>query len=174
MMGKIFLTAVVMACLLCGCKSQQQPTEGQGNGNQTETTMKKEMPQGRLLSVSYNYQGMRRELFRNMELTRKDGKSVIRFEGPYGEREYEVSDSLFDQARTIIEEEKMYEYGTHYSVMMEYRILDGYSWDFSATFEGNEHIVSSGHNASPDGNGLSRIHRLLYDTCNQYFVEEEE
>ena len=174
MMGRILLTAIVTGCLLTGCKTQQQPTtEGQSNSNQAETTMKKKMPQGRLLSVGYNFQGMRMEVFRNMELTHKDGKPVVKFECPYGEREYEVEDSLFDQARTIIEEEKMYEYGNSYELEMAEMILDGYSWNFSATFEGGEKIESSGSNSSPDGNGLSKIHRLLYDTCNRFFVAEE-
>ena len=174
MMGRIFLTAVVVGCLLTGCKSHQQTTtDGQTNVNQTETTMKQKMPQGKLLSVSYNFQGMRRELFRDMELTRVDGKPVIRFEGPYGKREYAVGDSLFDKARTIIEEEKMYEYGTSYAPMIKERLLDGYSWNFSATFEGDEHIYSKGSNAEPDGDGLNKIHRLLFDTCNKFFVAEQ-
>jgi len=80
---------------------------------------------------------------------------------------YEVSDTLFDAARRIIEEERMFEYDSYYSPETDGRILDGYSWSFDARFEGDRHISSNGSHASPKGDGLSKISRLFSNAAQQ-------
>ena len=103
-MRLVFVTMVI-AGLVVGCTTHRAPSAD--DGNQTEKSnkdMKKTMPQGRLLTVSYNYQGMRMEAIRNKELTRKDGAPTIKFEYMGDERQYAVSDTLFDVARAIIDE----------------------------------------------------------------------
>lgn len=167
---------MVFSGLLAGCCTHKAPATS--DGNQTENgskNMKKTMPQGRLLSVSYNYQGMMMEAIRNKELTRKDGAPIIKFEFIGEERQFAVSDTLFDVARAIIEEEKMYNYGEHYSLgKMGYEILDGYSWSFDATFEGDVGISSGGSNSQPGGDGLNRINTLLFDTAVQSLKDAGE
>ena len=148
-MMRLILVTMVLAGLLAGCKAHRAPSTDDGDQTENENkNMKKTMPQGRLLSVSYNYQGMMMEAIRNKELTRKDGTPSIKFEFMGEERQFAVSDTLFDVARAIIEEEEMYNYRGHYSLgKMGLEVLDGYSWSFDATFEGDESISSGGSNS---------------------------
>ena len=174
MMGRIFLSAIVLGCLLTGCKSHQETTDGQSNGNQTETKMKKKMPQGQLTYVTYNFQGMAMEMVSNVELSKVDGKTQISFEYWYEERKFDAPDSLLVKARDIIEEEEMYNYSSSYKPLFNGRILDGFHWNFDAKFEGGERISSHGRNESPKGEGLHRIHALLRDAAMQALKENGE
>ena len=61
----------------------------------------------------------------------------------------------------------MYEYASSYSLQMDDRILDGYSWSFDADFEGDEHISSGGRHVSPQGDGLYKISTLLSNAARQ-------
>ena len=56
---------------------------------------------------------------------------------------------------------------------MKERILDGYSWSFSAKFEGDENISSGGSNVSPNGKGLDKIRNLLYEAAKRVAKEVE-
>ena len=78
-----------------------------------------------------------------------------------------VADSLFTAAYRIIEEERMFEYGSYYGLSpeLEKGMLDGFSWSFDAYFENGERISSSGRHVMPDGDGLRKIEKLLYDAA---------
>ena len=173
---RLALVTMVLAGLLAGCKSHKAPSTDDGELTEKgDKEMKNTMPQGRLLSVSYNYQGMMMESIRNKELTRKDGTPTIKFEFVGEERQFTVSDTLFDAARAIIEEEQMYNYRGYYSLgKMGLEVLDGYNWSFDATFEGDESISSGGSNNSPGGDGLHRIDKLLFDTAVQSLKDAGE
>ena len=131
------------------------------------------MPAGRLNEVSYSYQGMRMEVIGNPSLKRAEGgKATLSFKFFSDERSYEVSDTLLDKARDIIEEEKMYNYDSSYSLSFSERILDGYSWSFDAIFEGGERLSSHGRHVEPEGNGLNRIDSLLRAAAMPFVKEE--
>lgn len=137
-------------------------------------TLSAKMPEGRLNEVSYRYQGMRMEMVNSPSLKRfADGKALLKFRFYTDERSCEVSDTLLDRAREIIEAEEMYEYEPSYSPKFEGRILDGESWNFDATFEGGERLSSHGSNAWPKGNGLHRINQLLQDAAKPFLDEEK-
>ena len=61
----------------------------------------------------------------------------------------------------------MYEYGGSYHLPpeIEQGMLDGFNWRFDAYFENGEHISSSGRHVMPDGNGLRKMEKLLYDAA---------
>ena len=103
------------------------------------------MPQGKLLRVEYAYNGMRIPEY-------SDG----------------APDSLFTEARRIIEEERMYEYGDSYRLPaeLEASMLDGFSWHFDAYFENGVHISSHGRHVLPEGKGLHSLENLLYKAAN--------
>ena len=152
--------------LFTGCKSQN--TDGDSPNKKTKKEIK--MPQSKLLRVEYNYSGMMMEPFYNIELYRnEEGKGPqLKFETQRQEYSFEVSDTLFDAARRIIEEEKMYEYGVSYELASDIQVLDGYAWRFYARFENKEeNIDSRGHQVSPNGNGLNRMRQLLYDAAEK-------
>ncbi|MCR4604000.1 MAG: hypothetical protein K5683_10800 [Prevotella sp.] len=169
-MKRIILITLMMAGLLTACKTSRQlssqPVE------KPQATMR-QMPQGRLLHVEYDFQGMAFEQIRAIILDRTDGKPVIHFEYISDKRQYDVADSLFDQARAIIEEEQMYNYEPSYQWDTQEQVLDGYRWSFEAVFEGGQRIGSSGRNLSPDGKGLSRISTLLEQTARSLVRSEE-
>lgn len=158
--------------ILFGCKGKEKATEQQNGGDVGTIVEKKElptMPEGRLLRVTYFYQGMMMEELGNFNLHREAvGKTAVLSFRHYGDEvSCEVSDTLFDAARRIIEDEKMYEYAPSYTLNMKERILDGYSWGFDADFEGDEHIASGGSNVSPRGDGLNKIRNLLYEAARR-------
>jgi hypothetical protein len=153
-----------------GCKSTQSATPVE-TSQQTppETKPEPTMPKGRLLTVEYDYQGMAMEIISKTKLSRIDNVPKLTFMYLGEEMSCEVGDSLFDQARDIIEQERMYAYESSYSLDPSLgRILDGDRWEFYATFEGKERIYSYGRNVSPKGDGLHRISKLLRDAAKQY------
>ncbi|MBR3456349.1 MAG: hypothetical protein IKH26_13640 [Bacteroidaceae bacterium] len=160
-MKKLLLIMSLLG-LFTSCKSQET-----GDNKKEQPTM----PQGKLISLDYNYGGMRMEQFSDFSLQRKkDGTgALLKFRHYKGEVKYEVSDTLLDAAKRIIEEEKMYEYAVSYALksINGERILDGYSWHFYALFENKDAINSSGSNASPGGEGLHRISALLSAAAQQ-------
>lgn len=169
-------TILVMAIAgtIIACKSKEKvvsPDDGEVKTTVVEKE-KRTMPEGRLNRVTYSYQGMAMEPFRDFDLRRNaDGTGcMLSFKIRLEEMSYEVSDTLLDAARRIIEEERMYEYATFYSFKSDARVLDGYHWDFDAYFEGGEKILSGGRHVSPKGDGLNKIRKLLYhaaEQCNQ-------
>lgn len=162
-----------------GCKSTQSATPGETTQQTTqqtpsETKPEPTMPKGRLLSVEYDYQGMAMEMISKTKLSRIDSVPVLTFMYFGEEMRCEVGDSLFVQARDIIEQERMYAYEGSYSLDPSLGpILDGDRWEFYATFEGKERIYSHGRNVSPKGDGLHRISKLLRDAAKQYVDKQE-
>ena len=111
------------------------------------------MPQGKLLRVEYAYNGMSEFNFRHYN-------TQVSHDG--------APDSLFTEARRIIEEERMYEYGDSYHLPaeLEASMLDGFSWHFDAYFENGVHISSHGRHVLPEGKGLHSLENLLYKAAN--------
>jgi hypothetical protein len=137
--------------------------KGQENVEQPAT-----MPQGKLLRVMYDFYGMRMDEFNDFDLKRsaETGRSEFRFKHSSSEVSIDgVDDSLFTAACRIIEEERMYEYSSYYGLSPELQksMLDGFRWSFDAYFENGGRISSSGCHVMPDGEGLRRIEKLLYD-----------
>jgi hypothetical protein len=165
-MKKLLLIMSLLG-LFTACKSQNNTDGDSNNTKKVEPTM----PKGKLLGLEYNFSGMRIEQFSDFNLQRKEKghKATMKFRHYNKEVEYEVSDTLLDAAKRIIEEEKMYEYGVSYSweVPNGERILDGYYWHFYALFENKDTISSTGSNASPSGEGLHRINALLSTAAKQ-------
>jgi hypothetical protein len=157
------ITGAVLAC-----KSKEKAVEPQNGGEVTQRQAShattKTMPVGRLLRVSYSHQGMMMERFSHFDLQHTAEGNKFSFRHFSDEVSYEVSDTLFDAARRIIEEERMFEYESYYGLPpeLEQRMLDGFRWRFDACFENGERIHSSGRHVFPDGNGLQKIERLLY------------
>ena len=161
------LMAITILGMTFGCKT---PKTGDG----ADSPFSK-MPAGRLTMVSYNYQGMRMMLVSSPTVTLgEDGKTIMTFSKYTEDRSFEVSDTILDAARKIIEEEKMYNYASRYDNKFNDMILDGYSWNFSAKFDSGETIYSGGRNAQPDGDGLHRIGRLLSDAGMKCLAEAGE
>lgn len=61
----------------------------------------------------------------------------------------------------------MFEYASSYRLPreLEQGMLDGFNWHFDAYFESGERISSSGRHVMPDGKGLRRIEKLLYQAA---------
>ena len=176
-MNKKLIIAMAITSMLMGCKCKEKAAEPKNGGNETPQLTQntpKTMPEGRLLRVTYSYQGMRMEMFSNFDLQRLPEGSKLSFRHYNNEVSYEVNDTLLDAARRIIEEEHMYEYDSYYSMKMEGRILDGDRWDFDAKFEGNQRISSGGRNASPKGDGLHKISKLLNDAARRLVEADKQ
>ena len=121
--------------------------------------------------VEYNYQGMMMSPFAHIRLERKGERVVMVIRGTSGgEKEYVLNDGerLLSEALEIIEQEKMLDYASDYQIDPEYDLLDGYFWSFSARLADGRSVSSSGRNADPDGNGLSRIGKLLRDRAMKF------
>ena len=161
--------------LLTGCKAHQ-PAAGSTDipaATAAKPTAEPAMPAGRLNEVAYSYQGMQMNTIDQPRLKRTgDGKAMLTFSFYHDECSCEVSDTLLDKARDIIEAEKMYQYDASYSLMADERILDGYSWSFSAVFEGGARLSSHGRNASPKGSGLHRMEQLLLNAAMECLPKE--
>lgn len=175
-MTKKLILAMAILTALFACKGKEKAAEQQNGSNtiqqSTMNTQQKEkptMPEGRLLRVKYLFQGMMMEEFSDFDLRRQtnDTPASLSFKYRGEDVSYEVSDTLFDVARHIIEEERMYEYDSYYTLQMDGRILDGYRWEFDAWFENGKRISTGGRHVSPDGDGLRKISTLLYDAAHQ-------
>ena len=154
MIKKLFLTLGLLG-MFSVCKGQESTPV---------------MPQGKLLRVEYAYHGMRMAEFSDFDLKRSADKGDSKFSFRHYSSDVSVdgiADSLFSAAYRIIEEERMYEYGGSYHLPpeIEQGMLDGFSWRFDAYFENGEHLSSSGRHVMPDGHGLRRIEKLLYDAA---------
>ena len=129
-----------------------------------------QMPQSKLLRVSYNFGGMRMPEFGDFDLKRNADGGEVEFSFYHYRKEMkvkEVPDSVFDALRTIIEEERMYEYAKSYRLPpdIEEGMLDGFHWSFDAWFEGDEYLSSTGRHVTPDGKGLRRIEDCLSEAA---------
>lgn len=176
-MKQKLIIVMAITSMLLGCKSKEKATEQQSGGDVSTIVEKKElptMPEGRLLRVKYVFQGMRMPAFGNFDLQRTPEGSRLFFKHYDSDMSCEVSDTLFDAVRNIIEQEKMYEYDSYYSFKTDERILDGYRWEFEAWFEGDKRILSGGRHASPSGNGLQKINSLLSDAAGQVLQADKQ
>lgn len=124
----------------------------------------KKMPEGELLSVEFARSGMRagNEYEGRVE---KDSSGVITLTAmkePYGPLfEKRLSAKDLQKFRQIIEENKMYKYKDSYRPMV--RVLDGWSWSFTAVFSDGTSISSHGSNAGPSDDGLQEIRELMQE-----------
>ncbi len=119
-------------------------------------------PQCPLDKVEYRYSYMRMTPWETMRLERKNGKVVMAIKGTTTEEQEFVLDDgeqLMREALTIIEEEKMLDYGVSYEPKIQ--PLDGYAWRFSAQLSDGRKVSSRGRNAEPEGKGLGRMGTLL-------------
>lgn len=118
--------------------------------------------------VEYQYQGMMMQPVAEVRLERKNGKVVLAVRGTTtDEKEFVLNDGeqLLKEALTIINEEKMLDYGVSYEPDMQ--PLDGYAWSFAARLADGRSVSSHGHNAGPGGKGLDRIQDLLFDRARK-------
>lgn len=116
--------------------------------------------------VEYCNQGMMMTPVAQMRVERKDSNVVFVIKGTTTEeKEYVIDDGeqILKDALKIIEEEKMLEYKSSYSLKASERVLDGETWSFRAKLADGRSVSSHGSNAWPGGDGLSRIGKLLYD-----------
>ena len=116
--------------------------------------------------VEYQHQSMMMQPVAEVRLERKNGKVVLATRGTNTEeKEFVLDDGeqLLKEALAIIEEEKMLDYGVSYDVPPEMQPLDGYAWWFSAKLADGRSVTSRGRNAGPEGDGLGKMHKLLFD-----------
>ena len=143
-----------------------------------ETEQADETNQCALDMVEYSFQGMRMDPLAHMRVERKDGKVVMVIKGTTtDEKEYVIKDSerFLNEALKIIEQENMLEYKESYTFKTEpgERILDGYSWTFTAKMKDGQSVSSHGRNAEPDGNGLNKIGALLREHAVKLLEENQ-
>lgn len=118
--------------------------------------------------VEYQYQGMMMQPVAEVRLERKNGKVVLAVRGTTtDEKEFVLNDGeqLLKEALTIINEEKMLDYGVSYEP--DIQPLDGYAWSFAARLADGRSVSSHGYNAEPGGKGLDRIQDLLFDRARK-------
>ena len=72
---------------------------------------------------------------------------------------YVADKKLMDDVQRIFSECGMYKYKSSYRPKM--RVLDGYSWHYSAKFADGASFASSGNNAWPRGDAFERIAELV-------------
>ena len=124
----------------------------------------KKMPEGELLSVEFARSGMRAG-YEYEGRVEKDSTGVITLTAmkePYGPLfEKRLSSNDLQKFRQIIEANKMYKYKDSYRPMV--RVLDGWSWSFTAVFSDGTSISSHGSNAGPSGDGLQEIRELMQE-----------
>lgn len=102
----------------------------------------------------------------NVRVERKNGKVIMAMSGTVGdEKEQAIADGedILKQALEIIEQEKMMDYASSYSLDPSMKVLDGSSWSFAARLADGRYVSSHGSNAEPNGDGLSRMQKLLFD-----------
>ena len=139
----------------------------------------KKMPEGDLVGLEYTRSGtMAGYEYEGRVKQDSTGAFVLRAMkeayGPLFEKKLDVE--TMKKFRQIIEEEKMYRYKEAYRPVFE--VLDGWSWTFVARFSDGSKIYSHGSNASPSGDGLSRIRgyisELIQDGVQIENLEDED
>lgn len=132
----------------------------------TSCGAKAQMPDSELMSVSYTRSGtMAGYEYEGRIETTDSGIILTAMRENYGPLyQLTIDKEILAKFRTIIEEEKMYEYKSHYEPPV--RVYDGYMWSFYATFSDGKSIDSGGSNAGPGGNGIARIRALFTELAN--------
>ena len=123
---------------------------------------KKMMPDGDLIGLSYTQNAMmaENEYEGHVEQDSTGTFVLSAMKENYGPLfEKRIDSETMKKFRQIIEEERMYAYKESYQPRVT--IYDGTMWSFSAVFSDGTSISSHGTNASPRGDGLSRITELL-------------
>ena len=127
-------------------------------------TPKKSMPAGELVKLSFT----RNEMTADNQFegcVEQDSTGVFILSamkeeyGPLFEKRIDAE--MMKKFRQIIEEERMYAYKESYEPLTN--VNDGSMWHFNAVFSDGSMISSHGNNASPDGDGLSRIKALMME-----------
>ena len=118
-----------------------------------------------LTYVEYEYHAMAFHPYENYILEKNDKNEVhLKTTGNIGDRDYLVSDTVLTAVKRIIEEYRMYEYDSYYTV--EIQPLDGYRWGFAARFS-DQRLSSAGRNAwPPNSEGLRKLSQLLYEVAS--------
>lgn len=128
----------------------------------------KKMPEGELLRVKYSRHAARAGVeYEGLVERDSTGTYILKaMQTPYGSLfEKQLNATEVQQFRQIIQEEKMYQYKEIYTPMM--RVLDGYSWSFSAKFSDGSILSTHGENASPRGDGIARIRSLMMELAKE-------
>lgn len=128
----------------------------------------KKMPEGELVRVKYSRHVSRAGAeYEGLVERDSTGAYVLKaMQTPYGPLfEKQLNATEVQQFRQIIQEEKMYQYKEIYTPMM--RVLDGYSWSFSAKFSDGNIVSTHGENASPRGDGIARIRSLMMELAKE-------
>lgn len=166
--SKVTILVVVLA-VLGGAFTADAKVKKRRSITKKEKTMPKKaakVSKCALDMVEYQNQGMMMTPVAKVSLERKDNKVVLVVASTRGEESKFVLDDgeqLLKEALAIIEQEKMLDYSSSYELPPEMRPLDGYMWSFSARLADGRSVSSSGHNAGPGGEGLDKIHALLFD-----------
>lgn len=168
---KITVLIVVLA-LLGGTFSVEAKSKKRRSKTKKEKTMPKKKSakaeQCILDMVEYEYGDMRMYPVSKVRVERKDGKVVLVSKGTVtDEKEFVLADGeqLLKDALAIIEEEKMLDYGVSYEPYEH--PLDGYAWSFSAKLADGRSVTSRGRNAGPEGQGLGKMRRLLFERAQK-------
>lgn len=163
-----FILVVIVLALLGGTITVEAKARKRRSTPRRERTKPKENTNNAqkcaLDMVEYHYQAMRMEPVAEVRLERKGDKVVLVAKGTISEEtEYVLEDGeeLLKEALAIIEAENMLNYGVSYEPTIQ--PLDGYAWWFSARLADGRSVSSHGHNAQPEGEGLGKMHRLLFD-----------
>ena len=131
---------------------------------------------GRLESLEYNYQGMRRNYYDDISISRDDsGAPVIKCNMMGQERSAKVDEALINALCDVIDEHNLLALSPSYTLKLinGERILDGFHWRFAARFT-KKKVDSSGSNAWPsEGDGLNAIGRLLQEAAEKAFGSVE-
>ena len=134
----------------------------------------KSMPAGDLVSVEYTKSGtMAGYIYEGHVEPDSAGGFVIRAMkenyGPLYEKKIDAED--VQKFRDIIKEEKMYKYKERYLPLM--KVLDGWSWSFTARFSDGSTISSYGSNARPKDDGLDRIRGYMEELIEDGVLIED-
>lgn len=119
--------------------------------------------------IEYMCQGMRMQPVAHVVVKRAEGKIILKTKGTTDSdfREFVLDDKdgeeLLQKALDIIKEENMMNYKSSYSLNTSARVLDGDRWSLYARFSDGKSLSSRGRNAYPQGKGLSKIQKLLFD-----------
>lgn len=135
---------------------------------------KKQMPAGELIKLSYTRNEMTAD-YRYEGRVQQDSTGVFVLSamkeeyGPLFEKR--INAEVMKKFRRIIEEERMYAYKESYEPWT--KVNDGSMWHFDAVFSDGSMISSHGNNASPDGNGLSRIKAFMMELAEDGVLRPE-
>lgn len=166
---------IVAIALLGGTFTLEAKSKKRRHTTKKEKTMpkkkkSKKAQQCALDMVEYEYGGMMMYPVSRVRVERQNGKVVLFTQGTRTEEQKFVlndGEQLLKEALAIIEEENMLDYGVSYDVPPEMQPLDGYAWWFSAKLADGRSVTSRGRNAGPEGHGLGKMQKLLFDRAHK-------